>query len=299
MRLPRRHVDVAQIMGTAISVHLIGDVDADAFDTAVTGCFDELRRVDQVFSMYRDDSDVARIAGGRLAMADASPWVIEVAQACARAETDTGGRFSAMWSGAFDPTGYVKGWSVERAARTYLAPLLDCRGVEAVGINAGGDLQVFTAPSAEWTWNVAVVDPADRSRMIATVALRDGAVATSGGAERGAHIVDPNSGHAAEGVASATVVAESLTHADIWATAAVAGGFADLGWISHAGRTTGLIVDHSGCVRRWLDGVEVSVEIGGHPAQRWSRWVALPPGPSARARESGRRPERRSSTASR
>ncbi|MFD4959095.1 FAD:protein FMN transferase [Microbacterium sp. NPDC058389] len=257
-RAPRRHVEVAQIMGTAVSVHAVGDPDRAVFERATAACFDELREADRVFSPYRDDSDILRIARGELAMRDASPWVAEVAEACAQAESDTGGLFTAWWSGVFDPTGYVKGWAVERAARRHLAPLADSPGVIAAGINAGGDLQLFTAPGADWTWNVAVVDPADRSRVLATVPVRDGAVATSGTAERGTHLVDPRSGHpAVGGVASATVVAAGLAHADVWATAAVVAGFDDLGWIPRAGPTAGILVAGDGRVRRWLDGVEI------------------------------------------
>lgn len=261
MTRPARHVEVADIMGTAIGVHVVGDIDAGAFAAAARACFDELREVDRVFSPYRDDSDILRIARGELAMTDASPWVGEVAAACERAEADTGGLFTARWSGVFDPTGYVKGWAAERAARRHLAPLVARPGVVAAGLNAGGDLQLFTAPDADWTWNVAIVDPSDRARVLATVPVRDGAVATSGVAERGAHIVDPRSGRAASGgVASATVVADGLAHADVWATAAVVAGFDDLTWTPRAGRTAGMIVGDTARVRRWLDGVEVSVD---------------------------------------
>ncbi|MGN6221586.1 MAG: FAD:protein FMN transferase [Microbacterium sp.] len=259
MTRPRRHVEVAQIMGTAISVHVVGDVEPAAFARATAACFDELREADHVFSPYRDDSDILRMARGELAMKDASPWVAEVAEACAHASADTGGLFTAWWSGVFDPTGYVKGWAVERVARRHLAPLTAERGVVAAGINAGGDLQLFTTPGADWTWNVAVVDPADRSRVIATIPVRDGAVATSGTAERGAHIVDPRCGLPATGVASATVTSASLAHADVWATAAVVAGPDDLGWISRAGLTAGILVADDGRVRRWLDGVEVEI----------------------------------------
>jgi thiamine biosynthesis lipoprotein len=259
MTRPARRVEVADIMGTTISVHAIGAPAPGAFEAATAACFAELREVDRVFSPYRDDSDVRRIARGELAMRDASPWVAEVAEGCARAEADTGGLFSAWWSGAFDPTGFVKGWSVERAARRHLAPLLAERGVLAVGINAGGDLQLLTAPGVDWSWNVGIVDPADRSRVLATLPVRDGAVATSGPAERGAHIVDPRSGGPATGVASATVVADGLTNADVWATAAVVAGADDLSWVARAGRTTGIVVSGSGGIRRWLDGVEVQV----------------------------------------
>jgi len=92
--------------------------------------------------------------------------------------------------------------------------------------------------------------------------VRDGAVATSGMAERGTHIVDPRTGGGAAGVASATVVASSLAHADVWATAAVVAGFHDLGWISRAGPTAGILVADDRRVRRWLDGVEVATVAG-------------------------------------
>lgn len=263
----RRHVEVAHIMGTAISVHVVGDVDEDAFTTAASACFAELRAADAVFSPYRDDSDISRMARGELVMADASRWVAEVAQACAEAEVETSGRFSATWAGAFDPTGYVKGWSVERVARAHLAPLLARPGVVAAGINAGGDMQLLTAPDADWTWKVGIVDPADRSRVLAVTSVRNGAIATSGGAERGPHIIDPRSGTPATGAASGTVVSDALSHADAWATAAVVAGVDDLTWIARAGRTSGMIVGPGGRVRRWLEGVEVSVADAATPDQ--------------------------------
>jgi thiamine biosynthesis lipoprotein len=53
---------------------------------------------------------------------------------------------------------------------------------------------------------------------------RDFAVATSGTAERGAHIVDPVAGRPAAGLASVTVAGPCLTQADAYATAAFAMG---------------------------------------------------------------------------
>ncbi len=47
----------------------------------------------------------------------------------------------------------------------------------------------------------------------------------------------------------------------------VAPGFDDLSWIPHAGQATGLIVNPSGGVRRWLDGIEVTVEAPRSPAE--------------------------------
>ncbi|HRD61549.1 MAG TPA: FAD:protein FMN transferase, partial [Nocardioides sp.] len=65
------------------------------------------------------------------------------------------------------------------------------------------------------------VDPA---RVVAVVPVRCGAVATSGRAHRGDHVVDARTGRAPDGIASVTVVHAELTSADIDATAAYAMG---------------------------------------------------------------------------
>jgi thiamine biosynthesis lipoprotein len=59
------------------------------------------------------------------------------------------------------------------------------------------------------------------------------AVATSGTAERGTHIVDPRTGHSAvSDLVAVTVVAPTITWADCWATAAFAMGSREgLAWL--------------------------------------------------------------------
>ena len=158
---PARRAWVETIMGTAISIHLISEsaLDRPAVDEAIAGCFDQLREIDRLFSTYRADSDISRLRRGESALADLDPRVGEVAEACLTWEWATSGRFSAHWQGWFDPTGYVKGWAVEAAARRHLAPLLAEPGVLAVGVNAGGDLQLFTAEGADWTWTIGIADP--------------------------------------------------------------------------------------------------------------------------------------------
>jgi len=69
-----------------------------------------------------------------------------------------------------------------------------------------------------------VADPFDPSRLATVVALVDGAVATSGTAERGLHVVDPRTGAPVTELASVTVVGPSLTLADAYATAALVKG---------------------------------------------------------------------------
>jgi len=253
-----RSVRVEEIMGMPISTHVLtGGVPDAETEQSIAACFAELRDIDRVFSTYRADSDISRIARGELTLRDADPRVAEVEAACRAAAIETGGLFSATWNGTFDPTGFVKGWAVESAARRHLAPLLGT--VDAVGINAGGDMQLFTAGGSAWVWNVGIADPRHPGQVIATLPVRTGAVATSGSAERGAHIIDPRTGSPARGVLSATVVDASLARADLWATTAVIAGFEDRTWIPRAGTRTGILIADDGRVTRWLDGTAVDV----------------------------------------
>lgn len=278
-----RMVRTAEIMGTVVSVHVIlerGEDDGNLSEsplpdsaasdsqlpdpaapddavTAIERSFGELRQMDRIFSTYRADSDISRIRAGSLSEADADPLVALVRRACDRAEVVTGGLFSARWRGGFDPTGYVKGWAVERAFNRWLRPLLGL-DVIAVGMNAGGDMQLATRPDADWRWRVGIADPSRPGMLLATTELTDGAVATSGTAERGAHIRDPRSAKPpTTGAAGATVIADRLSDADVWATAAVVAGINDLGWVARARHTSGLVVGYDGRIRRWAAGDEV------------------------------------------
>ncbi|GAA1966809.1 FAD:protein FMN transferase [Microbacterium deminutum] len=257
---PQRAVWVDQVMGTAISVHVLTRPGAPDLGDAVAGCFAELHDMDRLFSTYRRNSDISRLRRREAGISDLDPHIAEVVVACDEWERATRGRFAANRQGWFDPTGYVKGWSVETAARRHLAPLLERSGVVAAGINAGGDLQLFTADDADWCWHVGIADPARPGEVIATLGITTGAVATSGTAERGHHIVDPRTGMPAREVVSATVVADGLAAADVWATTAVVAGIDDLSWIADAATRSGVVIGAAGGIRRWLGTTEVSVQ---------------------------------------
>jgi thiamine biosynthesis lipoprotein len=200
-------------MGLPVSLLARGkelDLDVEPF-------YDELRWVDAVFSPYREESEVSRIARGELVLADADPLVQYVAARCEEARARTGGLFDATTpDGRWDPSGYVKGWAVERATRLLPGGVDWC-------VNAGGDV-VVRCPSGE-PFRVGVEDPRDRSRLVAVVPMAVGGLATSGTAARGEHLYDPRTGTPATALASLTVVAPTLEEADVLATAAfVAGG---------------------------------------------------------------------------
>ena len=84
--------------------------------------------------------------------------------------------------------------------------------------------------------------------MLAVVPVLNGAVATSGLAHRGAHIVDPATGATPSALASVTVLGDDLTWADVDATAAFVMGAEGVDWLIGRGRT-GVVVDAAGAAR--------------------------------------------------
>jgi thiamine biosynthesis lipoprotein len=225
-------------MGTVFSIDIRDD---GGWDDALAAVVDWLHTVDAVFSTYRDDSELNRIRRGELRIAAAHPDFRPVLEICAQVQTATGGAFSALRDGRIDPTGLVKGWAVERASR-----LLRARGAANHAVNGGGDVQLAGEAAPGRPWGVGVVDPHDRTRVLAVVSGRDLAVATSGTAERGAHIVDPTNARPVTGIASATIVGPELSRADPYATAAVVLGRAAIDWIDGVAGYEALLVTAEG-----------------------------------------------------
>ncbi|MCQ4043479.1 FAD:protein FMN transferase [Streptantibioticus rubrisoli] len=214
-----------------------------AVPRAVEAAVASLHTADAVFSKYRPDSQLSRLARGGLALAECDPVVAEVLRLCERARERTGGWFSAGYAGGLDPTGLVKGWAVERAAR-----MIADAGAYGVCVNGGGDVQLLGEPEPGRRWRVGVTDPLRRDAL-ATVVEGAGelAVATSGTAERGHHVLDPHTGRPPLGAAvSVTVVTRSLTDADAWATAAFAMGATARRWLEAVPDAEGFAVGGDG-----------------------------------------------------
>jgi len=185
------------------------------------------RRVDGLFSTYRPDSEISRLNGDALSIHEACPEVREVLQRCEELRVETDGAFDvrAVSRDLVDPSGYVKGWSVVRAAT-----ILRDRGAANFSINAGGDVLLAGGALPEPRWRVGVQHPLRRDRLAKVVEGSALAVATSGGYERGAHVVDPRTELPSEGVLSVTVTGPELGAADAFATAAYALGEAAVAW---------------------------------------------------------------------
>jgi FAD:protein FMN transferase len=222
-RTPRT-VRAEPVMGTVVSFDVRGAGDHEAAIAAAVRWFHE---VDARFSPYRPGSEVSRVDRGELPLDGVSEDLAEVIAACDALEEWSAGAFSAVRAGRFDPSGYVKGWSVERAAR-----LLREHGCADFAINAGGDVLVASSDRDRDPWRIGVRHPSDPTALATVLLAHDLAVATSGRYERGDHVVDPRSGRPATGAAAVTVCGPDLALADAFATAALVLGEDGPAWIA-------------------------------------------------------------------
>jgi thiamine biosynthesis lipoprotein len=217
---------VEQVMGMPI---LVDVRDPDVGGETLERVFDWLRLVDETFSTYREDSEISRLNRGELALADASADVREILERCGRLRDETRGYFDARAASPdrVDPSGLVKGWSVDRAAA-----ILDQAGLRHYAVDAGGDIRLRGGALPETRWRVGIQHPLVADRVAAVVAATDVAVATSGAYNRGDHVLDPHTRRPPAGVLSVTVVGPELATADAYATAAFAMGRTGPRWLA-------------------------------------------------------------------
>ena len=219
---------------------------AERVERAVLG---EIRRLELIFSTYREDSELSRwLAGGAGAAHPISPELADVLELAALWRERTDGAFDPSYAAAAGPLWEVvweddrpfarkvtpralnfdaiaKGYIVDRAALAASAAAGGPGSTDLL-VNIGGDIRHVGADSV----SIAVEDPlrfADNVPPLERVRMKGQGIATSGPHRRGAretggwrsHIVDPRTGKPADGIASATVIAPSAADADALATA--------------------------------------------------------------------------------
>jgi FAD:protein FMN transferase len=238
-------VRVAHVWGTAITVDVRDEIEPEAIDAA----FAWFARVDDIFSTWRPDSEISRLARGELALHDASPELTIVLDLCEQVTLDSDGAFDihvgadprVAWReglGPIDPSGLVKGWALQRGAED-----LRANGASHFAINAGGDIVTAGEPEPGSGWRVGVRHPWQPDAVAMVLEVSDVGVATSGRYERGDHIIDPRTGRPATGVMSVTVVADDLALADGYATAALVLGEDGPAWLADRSLPAAVIFD--------------------------------------------------------
>ena len=187
-----------------------------------------LHLVDQLFSTYLPDSQVSRLRRGEIEIKEADQPVQQVWQACLEIKEVSEGAFD-PWAvpGGFDPSGYVKGWAADLVSEQLIK-----QGAKHIQVNAGGDISVRGGKDANTPWKLAVAHPSIKGEISKLYSITTGAIATSGSAERGDHIIDPHSKTVAVGARSATVIGPDAGISDALATALVVSGRDGASWFA-------------------------------------------------------------------
>jgi len=180
------------------------------------------------FSLYRESSEISQIARGELLLSASSERMRDAYSEALLWREATNGAFTPHRpDGVLDLSGTIKAVAIAEAAA-----VIQACGFTNFSLNAGGDIlthgfanDVTASDDAHsGDWMTGVVDPQNRTELLSVVALTPElpAMATSGSAERGDHIwARPG---ATNDFLQATVVAQDIITADVFATAIMAGG---------------------------------------------------------------------------
>lgn len=225
-------------MGTVFSIEVR---DPGVGERALDDVVRWLHWVDATFSTYQPDSEISRLARGEIGLAECDPRVQDVLRRCDEVERATDGYFSARAAGRLDPSGLVKGWAIEKASDR-----LRASGSANHCVNGGGDVQCAGEFAPDQPWRIGVTHPLHPGSLAGIVVGTDLAVATSGTAERGEHVIDPHTGAPPSGLASVTVIGRHLAEVDAYATAAFAMGDRSRAWLERLPEHWGFAITADG-----------------------------------------------------
>lgn len=220
-----------ECMGTVFTFRGLSDLSPEAQSEAILHATNTLHKADAIFSLYKPESPLSRLARGETSVAECPSVVDQVWQLCEQWNKLTDGWFSAFTEqNTFDPSGLVKTWAAQFAAEKLIEA-----GITDFTLNAGGDILISDSQTRDDYWRIAIgkaVSIASAEAGVLTVLELNGtqyrAVATSGSAERGEHIWNPKGSKLQKDVVQVSVVAQNLVEADVWATAAFAEGIGSL-----------------------------------------------------------------------
>ncbi len=264
-----RYEASADCMGGVFTVSAYG-TSRTQLEAAVTESLEEARRIDQLLSNYKKDSEwskVNRLAGQQ--PVTVSKELFDLLAACVQYSRQSEGTFDITvgplmrsWgffrgSGRFphraeirtamaavgyqnielnpenltvrfrnpqtemDPGGVGKGYAVDR-----MVEILKQAGINSAFITAAGSsMYGLGTPPGEDGWKVVIAHPADKSRNVAELLLKNESMATSGSSEKFitvggkiySHIMDPRTGYPAQGTLSVSLVGSRALDTEVWA----------------------------------------------------------------------------------
>ena len=111
-----RVMEEIEVWGTIVLVECLGESE-QAIRNGIAQVREYFEFVDEVFSTYKENSEVSRLRRGEIDISACCGDLQEVWNLCLIAKELTEGSFD-PWcvQGGFDPSGYVKGWAADKAA---------------------------------------------------------------------------------------------------------------------------------------------------------------------------------------
>ena len=209
--------DTRILMGMPITVEIVGAHSADT----INNVFDYFNQVDERFSTYKDNSEISLFNRHEITPQQLSPEMQDVLRLAARTRDQTSGYFEIRKAdGTLDPSGIVKGWAIQKAAK-----MIRTAGFENFYVEAGGDIQSAGINEEGREWRVGIRSPFNSDDIIKVVEPRGQGMATSGTYVRGQHIYNPHAPEKPiEDIVSLSVIGPDILEADRFATAAFAMG---------------------------------------------------------------------------
>lgn len=227
-------------MGMPVSV---GIADEGAGPELLEPAFSHFSAVDERFSTYRADSEISGLNAGRLSMDETSGQMREILALAEKTRIESDGYFDIRKpDGSLDPSGIVKGWAIQNAAR-----ILRDAGIRNFFVDAGGDVQAEGLNEDGEVWRAGIRNPFAGNEIIKAVYLKDRGIATSGNYARGEHIYNPkHPGERTGAIVSITVIGPNVLDADRYATAAFAMGRNGIYFIEQVEGLEGFMVGADG-----------------------------------------------------
>jgi thiamine biosynthesis lipoprotein len=228
------------LMGMPVTVEI---VDSQATEKDLAIAYDYFTAVDERFSTYKTSSEISKINSGEITPENYSTEMKEIFALAQQTKEQSDGFFDIKHNGIYDPSGIVKGWAINNAAK-----LLAEKGFENFYVEAGGDIQVRGLNHEGRPWRVGIRNPFNQNEIIKAVELKENkGMATSGNYIRGDHIYNPHaSAEIIKDIVSLTVIAANVYEADRFATAAFAMGADGINFIEKLSGLEGYLVDKNG-----------------------------------------------------
>lgn len=212
---PKQQILQGEIYGTTWQIKYFPKDEGNS-DFIQSIVINELNRIDNLFSHYKDDSITSLLNNNQIAYKETSEEWKNLDQIGWTVHKDSNGSFNHKIKGNYDFNSFAKGYAVDK-----VSDVLKANKISNFMIEIGGELR-FEGHNNSQSWTFAIEDPS----LIKTIhkkfySLSNLSIASSGNYRNPGHILNPLTSKPSQtNILSVTVIDKnSTTLADAWATA--------------------------------------------------------------------------------